>query len=214
MKIGILGTGEVGRSLTTGFLETGHQVAIGTRDVSRPELLEWSKANGEKAQLASFAQAAENAELIVIAVPWTAVENAIALAGKVRFTGKIVVDVTNPLDFSQGTPNFAIAYPDSAGAQIQKWLPEAMVVKAFNIITNGQMYKPHFAEGTPDMFIAGDDPAAKAQVSEILKAFGWGRVNDMGDIAQAYLLEALAMAWIRWGVINNTWSHGLSLLRA
>ncbi|MBI2232827.1 MAG: NAD(P)-binding domain-containing protein [Candidatus Aenigmarchaeota archaeon] len=213
MKIGVLGTGEVGQTLGEGFAKLGHRVMIGSRDPSKKEVQEWLAKT--KAEAGSFAGAAAFGELIVLATRWEkgATENAIKLAGKENFTGKIVIDVTNPLDFSAGAPKLDVAYPDSAGARVQKWLPQAKVVKAFNIITASYMTNPHLAEGKPDLFIAGNDGAAKKTVKEIAMKFGWENVHDMGSIEQSYLLEALAMLWVRYGFLNDHWTHGFKLLK-
>jgi len=123
-----------------------------------------------------------------------------------------VIDVSNPLDFSSGAPALAIGHTDSAGELVQRLLPQSRVVKAFNIITAAQMVHPSFKDGTPDMLIAGDDAAAKAQVTEVLRGFGWRAPIDMGGIAASRLLEPLAMLWISYGLRNDHWTHGFSLL--
>ena len=126
---------------------------------------------------------------------------------------KIIIDVTNPLDFSQGVPpKFAVTHNNSAGEIIQKWLPDSKVVKAFNTISAYIMINPKLEEGNPDLVIAGNDEAAKETVSEIAKAFGWQNVIDLGDISQSYLLEAFAMMWIIYGFKHNHWTHAFKLL--
>ncbi len=213
MKIGVLGTGVVGLTLSEGLIRLGYQVMIGSRDPSKKEVQEWvEKTNGSAS---SFAQAAAFGDVIILATHWEkgATENAIKLAGKENFSGKIVIDVTNPLDFSEGAPKMDVAYPNSAGAKIQEWLPHAKVVKAFNIISAHYMTNPHLAEGKPDLFIAGNDNQAKNFVKELAHKWGWENVHDIGDIGQAYLLEALAMLWIRYGFLNNRWTHGFKLLK-
>jgi predicted dinucleotide-binding enzyme len=125
---------------------------------------------------------------------------------------KLVIDASNPLAFAGGAPTLAVGHTDSGGETVQRMLPAARVVKAFNIITAGHMVQPKFADGVPDMFIAGNDAAAKQEVAAILGDFGWRTPIDMGDITASRLLEALAMLWISYGFRNGHWTHGFSLL--
>jgi predicted dinucleotide-binding enzyme len=207
MKIGILGSGTVGQTLGEGFSRLGHEVMIGSRDPAKLAGYQHGKAG-------TFEQAAFFGDVLVLATHWEkgATQNAIELAGKDNFSGKIVIDVTNPLDFSAGAPTMDVAYPQSAGMLIQDWLPDAKVVKAFNIITAQYMTNPRLAEGKPDLFIAGN-PDAKAFVKETALKWGWESVHDIGGIDQSYLLEALAMLWIRFGFLNSHWTHGFKLLK-
>ncbi|HEY8021782.1 MAG TPA: DNA-binding protein, partial [Thermoanaerobaculia bacterium] len=148
----------------------------------------------------------------VLATLFTAAEPAIRLAGPEHFSGKVLIDVTNPLDFSSGAPRLAVGHTDSAGEQIQRLLPQARVVKAFNIVGAPHMFRPQFPGGPPDMFYCGDDDAAKAQVREILEAFGWNPI-DIGGIEGSRLLEPLAMLWIEHGRRTSTWNHAFKLLK-
>jgi 8-hydroxy-5-deazaflavin:NADPH oxidoreductase len=213
MKVAILGTGGVAVDLAKGFVSRGHSVVFGTRDVAgEPAVKAVAAVPGSSAVL--HAQAAQQGDMAVLATPWSGAQATLTLAGAANLAGKLVIDVTNPLDFSSGKPTLALGFPNSAGQSIQQWLPQAKVVKAFNIITSSRMVNPKFEDGAPDMFIAGNDAAAKAQVADILKAFGWRSAIDMGDISKSYLLEALAMVWIDYGVSRNHWAHGFSLLGA
>ena len=213
MKVAILGTGAVAIDLAKGFVSRGHSVLFGTRDTNG-ETAQKAVAAVAGSQAHLYADAAKAADMAVLATSWSGAQNALQLAGAANLAGKLVIDVTNPLDFSTGKPRMAVGFPSSAGAQIQGWLPGAHVVKAFNIITSTRMVDPKFADGTPDMFIAGNDAAAKAKATEIIKAFGWRSAIDMGDIDKSYLLEAIAMTWIEYGVTRNQWTHGFSLLGA
>ncbi len=213
MKVAVLGTGQVAIALAKGFASRGHSVVFGTRDVQGKTALEAVAAvSGSSA--APYAEAAKSADMAVITTSWSGTQNALQLTGAAHLAGKLVIDVTNPLDFSTGKPALAVGFPSSAGQQIQQWLPGAHVVKAFNIITATRMVDPKFEDGQADMFIAGNDAAAKAKTVDILKSFGWRTPVDMGDISKAYLLEALAMIWIEYGVSRNYWAHGFSLLGA
>ena len=213
MNIGILGSNMVGQALAGGFVRFGHGVKIGSRN---PEKLKdvLSKLGGG-ASAGTFAETAAFGELLVLATKWDggAAQNAIHLAGKENFKGKTLIDVTNPLHTERpdGPPVLALGYPDSAGKTVQAWLPETHVVKAFNIVTSAYMTNPKLAEGAPDLFIAGNSNEAKKLVTGFAEGWGW-TVHDLGGIDQSYLLEALAMIWIRFGFLNNHWSHAFKLL--
>jgi hypothetical protein len=124
----------------------------------------------------------------------------------------VLIDATNPLNFGPSGPTLAIGHTDSAGEQVQRWLPRTHVVKAFNIVGNAHMFRPSFPDGQPDMFIAGNDAAAKATVEKILTEFGWGTI-DLGGIEASRYLEPLAMVWITYYFRTRTYNHALKLLR-
>ncbi len=209
--VAILGNGVVGIALAKGFLEQGYRVVFGTRDVAGSKTRE-ALAAVPGASAASFADAAKACQVAVLALPWGGLQQALEAVGPVHLAGKLVIDPSNPLDFSTGQPSLALGHSDSAGELVQRLLPGAKVVKAFNTITAGHMVRPQLPDGTPDMFIAGNDAQAKAEVSALLKAFGWRTAIDMGDIQASRLLEPLAMVWISYGFRNNHWTHGFSLL--
>ncbi len=199
MRVGILGTGKVGGALAEGFRVTGHEVRMGSRRPSGGTV--------------SHADAAEFAEIVVLAVPGVAAADVVRNAGAERFAGKLLIDATNPLESVNGAPlTLAIAGADSAGERIQRALPAARVVKAFNTIGYLHMFRPAFPGGPPDMFIAGDDAAAKGAVTGILRDFGWGAV-DVGGIENARHLEAMAMVWINAGMVAGDWDRAFKLLR-
>ena len=213
MKIGILGTGDVGQALGIGFANLGHDVKMGSRDPNQEKVKAWVNKAGAKASAGTFAEAAAFGELAVLCTIWTGAENAIQLAGPNNLNGKVVIDTTNPLDFSGGVPpKLAVGHTDSAGEQVQRWLPHSRVVKAFNIVGSAHMFKPEFPGGPPDMFICGNDDQAKATVTDLLKAFGWS-VIDIGGIECARYLEPLAMVWIRHFFRVNSVNHAFKLLR-
>ncbi len=213
MKVAVLGTGSVAIALAKGFTSRGHSVVFGTREV-QGKTAQDALAQVAGSTAAPYADAARSADIAVLTTAWSGAENAIQLTGAANVAGKLVIDVTNPLDFSSGKPALALGFPHSAGAQVQAWLPGAHVVKAFNIISATRMVDPQFDDGAPDMFIAGNDAKAKTTTADILKSFGWRSAIDMGDISKAYLLEALAMTWIDYGATRNHWTHGFSLLGA
>lgn len=209
--VAMLGNGDVGVALAKGFIANGYQVVFGTRDVAN-EKSRQALAAAPGSRAASHADAARAADLAVVALPWSGVAGGLALAGPENLAGKLVIDASNPLDFAGGAPLLAIGHDDSAGETVQRLLPGAHVVKAFNIITAGHMVNPKLPDGVPDMFIAGNDAAAKAEVADILRCFGWRAPIDMGDISASRLLEPLAMLWISYGVRNGHWTHAFSLL--
>jgi hypothetical protein len=211
MKIGILGTGDVGRALGTGFVKHGHEVKIGSREAGNEKAEAWRKQAGGKASTGTFAEAASFGEVVVLATLWSGTENALRLAGHENLAGKTVIDTTNPLDFSTGAPRLAVGFDTSAGEQIQAWVPGAHVVKAFNMVGNAHMVDPQFPGGPPDMIIAGNDSGAKQAVTDILKDFGWG-VVDLGGIESSRYLEPLAMVWILHYFQTKNGNHAFKLL--
>lgn len=213
MKVGMLGTGDVGRALGNGFIGLGHDVKMGSREANNEKATEWAAKAGLRASSGTFADAAAFGEMIVISTLWTATENVIRLAGPKNFAGKVVIDTTNPLDFSQGMPpRLSIGHTDSAGEQVQRWLPDARVVKCFNIVGNAHMVKPQFPGGPPDMFFCGNDPEAKQVVAKICADFGWPTI-DIGGIEGARLLEPMCILWVVYGMKAGSWNHAFKLLR-
>jgi len=209
--VAILGNGVVGIALAKGFVDIGYQIVFGTRD-ARGAKSQAALAAVPGSRASSYADAAKVASLAVVALPWSGLKEGVQLAGDDNLAGKLVIDASNPLDFSSGAPVLAVGYTDSAGETVQRLLPKARVVKAFNTITFALMVRPKFADGTPDMFIAGNDPAAKTEVASILKQFGWRVPVDVGDIKASRLIEPLAMIVITYGVRHNYWAHGFSML--
>lgn len=214
MKVGVLGSGIVGRVLATAFISEGHQVMLGTRNISKEEVIQWQKEN-PKALLGSFQDTAQFGELIVLAVGGLVVEDAIQLAGKEHFFEKIVIDTTNPIAAvppENGVLKYFTSLESSLMERIQSLLPDAKLVKAFNSVGNAFMYKPNFKEGTPTMFICGNDEEAKQRVTGILSSFGW-ETEDMGGAASARAIEPLCILWCIPGFIRNQWSHAFKLLK-
>lgn len=224
MKIGILGTGVVGKTLAAKLVELGHEVMIGTRDVAQTmaktetdmmgisAFKEWYASN-PKVKVGNFSEAGQFGEMIILATHGVATINAIEMTGKNNFKDKVIVDTTNPLDFSQGVPpKFAATLGNSLGEQIQRHIPEAKVVKAFNTVNAFIMVSPKRKEGDPDLFIAGNDDEAKTKMIELAKQMGWQSIIDIGDISNSYWLEALTMFWVNYGFRYNNWSHAFKLL--
>lgn len=215
MKVGIIGSGEVGRKLADGFIELGHQVKLGSRDPKQSKIIDWiNKHDKEKASSGTFAETASFGELVVLATLWEGTAEAIQLSNSENLAEKIVIDVTNPLDFSKGMPpSLALGHTDSGGEAVQRMLPNSKVVKAFNIVGNPHMVHPDFPGGKPTMFICGNDEASKKIVTdEILSKFGWETI-DIGGIEGSRLLEPLALLWILHYFRTGSGDHAFKLLR-
>ena len=212
MKVGILGSGVVAQALGKGFAGRGHDVKLGSRSPKSDKLLAWKKEAGMKATTGSFAEAAAYGETVLIATLGTATEAVLAQAGAENFEGKLVIDVTIPLDFSKGMPpGLFVGVTDSLGERIQRKLPKAKVVKCFNTVPNSQMVDPKLQN--PEMLICGNDAEAKRKVTAILKEFGWRGSIDCGGIDGARWLEALVPLWVRVGMSLNIWNHAFSVDR-
>ena len=214
MQVGILGTGDVGRALGKGFAALGHEVRMGSREARNEKAVAWAKDAGAGASAGSFADAASFGEVIVLATLGVANESALRMAGTRAFHRKVVIDTTNPLDFSSGMPpKLAISGNDSGGERVQKLLPDALVVKAFNTVGNAAMFRPDFPGGPPDMFIAGNSDEAKQKVTAIIKDFGWGAVHDLGGIEASRYLEAMCLVWVLSAARSGQWNQAFKLLR-
>lgn len=212
MKIAVIGSGDVGQSLAKGFVTAGHQVMIGTRDVTKKEL-EWVSKHKDKLKLGSFAEAADFGELAVLAVAWHATDNVLAII-RPELAGKIVIDVTNPLVFrDDGPPELVFGHSISAGELVQQTLADSHVVKTLNTINHANMAYPSYKQGVPTMFMCGNNQSAKSHVVELLQEIGWQDIQDIGGIEKSRLLEPLCLLWIEYGIANNTWKHAVSFLK-
>lgn len=209
VKVGILGSGDVGRVLASGFAGLGHEVKIGTRDAGK--LSGWAASAGPRASVGSFEETARFGDLIVLATLGVATEQVIRSVGPQHFDGKVVIDATNPLDFSAGAPRLTVGHTDSLGERVQRALPGARVVKAFNTVGNAHMINPQFPGGPPDMFICGDDAGAKRLVTQICDHFGWG-VIDIGGIEGSRYLEPMCLVWVLHGTRTRSWNHAFKML--
>ncbi|HKA89965.1 MAG TPA: NAD(P)-binding domain-containing protein [Haliangiales bacterium] len=211
MKIGVLGTGEVGRALGKAFLALGHDVKMGAREAGNAKSAAWAAEMGPKASHGTFADATAFGEIVVLATLGMANESCLRAAGPERFRGKLVIDATNPLDVGSGTPP-KLAAGESGGELVQRLLPDARVVKAFNTVGNAHMFRPDFPGGPPDMFICGNDEEAKKRVTALLGEFGWNTI-DVGGIGASHYLEAMCIVWVLAGVRGRTWNQAFKLLR-
>lgn len=212
MKVGILGTGDVGKALAKGFTGIGYDVMIGSRDANGKKVLAIAKESG--AQAAAFEDAAKFGDIIALCTKGDATEKVLQLAGSENFAGKVVIDITNSLDFSKGMPpGLFVGHSDSLGEQIQRLLPKAHVVKALNIVGNPDMINPDFPDGVPDMFICGNDANAKKTVTDILQKFGWTSIIDIGGIEGSRVLEPLTILWVLAAMKLGSWRVAFKVLK-
>ncbi len=207
MRIGVLGTGDVGRTLASALLRNGHEVRLGSRTAGNAAAVAWAADVGGPASEGTFADAAGFGELLINATAGAASLHALEMAGAEQLAGKVLVDVANPLDMSHGMPpTLTVCNDDSLGEQIQRALPDVRVVKALNTVTAAVMVDPALVEGSHTIFVAGDHDPAKAQVAVLLQEFGWpaGCILDLGDITAARGMEMYLPLWLRlWGATGT-----------
>jgi hypothetical protein len=185
---------------------------MGGREASNPKAAAWAREMGERASAGTFADAARFGEVVVVATLGSATEEALRMAGAESFRGKLVLDTTNPLDFSAGMPPKLVGgLGDSLGEKVQRALPGAHVVKAFNTVGNPLMFRPELPGGPPDMFICGDDAEARKKAAAICRDFGWG-VVDVGGIGSAHYLEAMCLVWVISGALGGNWTRAFKML--
>ena len=214
MRIAILGTGAVGRNLSGRLFEVGHKVTMGTRDpaatLSRED---YQQVAG--VELATFADAARDADLVGNASSGGATLDVLEATGAENLSGRVLLDLANPLDFSQGfPPTLLVKDTDSLAEQVQRTYPDARVVKSLNTMNNELMVRPRWlADGDHTVFVAGDDEDAKALVTGVLKEMGHTDVIDLGDITAARGLEMVLPLWVRLMATLGTASFQFKIVR-
>jgi predicted dinucleotide-binding enzyme len=211
MKLGVLGSGEVAKTLGGGFLKHGHEVMLGTRTPAK--LAEWAAKN-PRARTGGFAHAAEFGEVVVLAVKGSVAAEALRAAGAANLGGKCVIDATNPIADAppvNGVLKFFTNLEESSMERLQREFRSARFVKAFNSVGSACMVNPQFKGGKPTMFICGDDEAAKKMVSGLLDQFGW-ETADMGKAEAARAIEPLCILWCIPGFLRDDWRHAFKLL--
>jgi hypothetical protein len=200
MKIGVLGTGTVGRTIATRLVAIGHEVTMGSRTADNEQAADWVGEAGDRAAQGTFADAAAFGEIVFNCTAGVASLEALGSVPGEDLAGKILVDVANPLDFSRGMPpTLSVSNDDSLGEQIQRKLPDTRVVKTLNTVNANVMVDPGRVPGEHDLFVCGNDADAKAEVSELLESFGWTRerIVDLGDITGARAMEMYLPLWLR-----------------
>ncbi|HXV14665.1 MAG TPA: NAD(P)-binding domain-containing protein [Candidatus Krumholzibacteria bacterium] len=211
MRVGILGSGDVGQALAAGFSQHGHAVTIGTRS---PAKLAAFASHHKGVRVGSFRDASKAGEIVVLAVKGSAAADALRDADEDNIEGKIVIDTTNPI--SDAPPkNGVLDYftaEESLMERLQREFSGARFVKAFSCVGSALMVHPKLAGGPPTMFICGNDADAKKTVTGILDQFGWD-VEDMGAVEAARAIEPLAVLWCIPGFLRNDWMHAFKMLR-
>ncbi|MCU0361100.1 MAG: NAD(P)-binding domain-containing protein [Bacteroidia bacterium] len=208
MKIAILGTGNVGHTIGSKLIVLGHQVMMGSRTSKNEKALAFAAEHPNEASAGNFADAAAFGEIIFNCTSGAGSLEALKLAGAQHLKAKILIDLSNPLDFSNGNPpSLSIVNTNSLGEEIQKQFPETNVVKTLNTMWCGLMVNPGLiAGGDHHVFVCGNDNTAKSKVKDLLKSFGWMEKNilDLGDISAARGTEMYLPLWLRiWGATKN-----------
>jgi 8-hydroxy-5-deazaflavin:NADPH oxidoreductase len=214
MKVGVLGTGMVGKAISTRLVDVGHEVRMGSRTADNEDATTWAGQAGERGGNGTFADAAAFGEVLFNCTGGMVSLAALEAAGEEHIGDKVLVDVSNPLDFSNGMPpSLAVANTDSVGEQIQRRFPRAKVVKSLNTMNCAVMVGPQRVPGYHNVFVSGDDDGAKAKVTELLGQFGWpeAAVIDLGDIKSARGAEALVLFWVflRGALGSNEFNLGV-----
>ena len=206
MKFGVLGSGMVGSAIATKLASLGHEVKMGSRDSANEKAKAWAASAGRGASQGTFADAAAFGEIVFNCTAGMSSVDALKSAGESALRGKVLVDVANPLDFSKGMPpRLSVSNDDSLAETIQRTFPDVKVVKALNTVNANVMVNPGRVPGDHDLFVAGNDAGAKAQVVRLLKEeFGWKSVNDLGDITAARGIESYLHLWLRlYGALHT-----------
>lgn len=215
MNIAVLGTGMAGNAIGTKVAQLRHQVMMGSRTADNKNAAEWVKANGSNAKQGTFADAAAFGEIIFNGTNGAASLNALNMAGAENMKGKILIDISNPLDFSKGMPpTLFLCSTDSLGEQIQRAFPEVKVVKTLNTVNCNVQVNPALIPGEHDIFMSGNDNDAKATVTHILRNwFGWKTVIDLGDITTARAAEMLLPMWVQLFTVFQTPNVGFKIVK-
>jgi predicted dinucleotide-binding enzyme len=216
MRIGVLGTGMVGVAIATRLVELGHDVTMGSRSADNEASNAWADAHGDHAHAGTFADAASFGELVFNCTKGSVALDVLELAGAESLAGKVLVDVSNPLDFSTGQLQLTVVNDDSMGEQIQRALPETHVVKTLNTMNCNVMVHPDRIDGEHVVFVCGNDDDAKQTVRALLGEFGWPeqRMLDLGDLTAARAVEMYLPLWLRMYQATGTVDFNLVLAGA
>jgi len=212
MKVGILGSGDVAKTLAGGFLKHGHQAMVGSGTPTK--LADW-KAQNPTGLTGTFAEATAFGEIVILAVKGKAAADVLRAAGARNLAGKTVIDACNPIEDAppdKGVLRFFTNINESLMEQLQREFADVNFVKAFSCVGAHLMVNPQLDGGPPTMFICGNDAAAKRSVSRILDEFGWD-IADMGTVEAARAIEPLCILWCIPGFQRNDWTHAFRLLK-
>ena len=215
-NIGILGTGQVGQTIGKKLVQLGYNVTLGSRTADNTAAKEWAQQAGGKAASGTFADAARNADVVFVCTKGDGTVDAIKQAGAENLKGKLVIDLTNPLDFSNGMPPSLLKdYSNtfSLGEAVQQTAPDAKVVKTLNTVNCEVMVEPSKSGGQPTMLMSGNDANAKAEATKILNEFGWNDVLDLGDITASRPMEAYVTLWVRTYMATGNGYNAMKAIR-
>jgi 8-hydroxy-5-deazaflavin:NADPH oxidoreductase len=205
MKISVLGTGMVGQGIADKLVSVGHSVRMGARQSQNEAAMQFTARHPGNASNGTFDDAASFGEMLVIATKGATALEVLAAVSPAHLKGKVIIDISNPLDFSGGgMPTLSISNTDSLGEQVQKAFPDIRLVKTLNTMNVGMMVNPGQLSQDTDVFVSGNDAAAKAQVVALLQSFGWKSPIDLGDITTARGTEMILPLWIRlWSSLGT-----------
>jgi len=212
MKIGVLGTGAAGQTVATKFVAMGHDVMMGARAADNEKVTGFARRTGGKA--GTFADAARHGELVLNCTRGdTSLAMLTGIAAELR--GKLLIDVANPLDFSNGfPPHLSVVNTDSLAEQIQRALPDTFVVKSLNTVNAAVMVEPSRVPGPHTVFVSGNDKAAKGRVMDFLRTLGWHSIIDLGDISSARAAEQILPLWVRLYGVLGTADFNIAVMKA
>jgi 8-hydroxy-5-deazaflavin:NADPH oxidoreductase len=205
MKYAVLGTGMVGQTLAAKLVSLGHEVKMGAREAANAKGAEFVTKHGAKASQGTFADAAKFGDVVLNATKGDGALAALRAAGADNLKGKVLIDISNPLQFHENAPpTLSVVNTDSLAEQIQREFPQTHVVKTLNTMFCGVMVNPALVPGDSDVFVSGNDAGAKAKAIDMLKSFGWKDPIDLGDITTARGTEQLLPIWVRlWGKLGK-----------
>ena len=212
MKIGVLGTGADGQTVATKFVAMGHDVMMGARAADNEKVTGFAQRTGGKA--GTFADAARHGELVLNCTRGdTSLAMLTSIAAELR--GKLLIDVANPLDFSNGfPPHLSVVNTDSLAEQIQRALPDTFVVKSLNTVNAAVMVEPSRVPGPHTVFVSGNDKSAKGRVMDFLRTLGWHSIIDLGDISSARAAEQILPLWVRLYGVLGTADFNIAVMKA
>lgn len=215
MNIAVFGTGMVGNAIGTKLISLSHTVKMGSRSATNEKAAAWVASAGNGASQGSFADAAAFGEIIFNCTNGMGALPALQQAGADNLKGKLIIDITNPLDFSKGMPpSLSVCNTDSLAEQLQREFPEARIVKSLNTVNCNIMVNPALVTDDHDMMLCGNDPAAKATVKDILMNwFGWKTVHDLGDLSGARAMEMYLPMWLRFMMTTGTPNFNIRLVK-
>jgi hypothetical protein len=212
VRIGVLGTGVVGQTMGAALVRQGHDVMMGARSADNEKALAFRDKTGGRT--GTFADAASFGELVVHATRGDSAIEVLQSAGAANLSGKVLIDISNPLDFSRGfPPSLSVSNTDSLGEIIQRSFPDTFVVKTLNTVTASVMVEPSLVPGPHTVFVSGNDKPAKGRVMDLLRSFGWHSILDLGDITTARGTEQMLPLWVRLYAVLGTGEFNLALMK-